>query len=429
MNHKTLSGKIGNGWVPSTIFNALAFMVPFIVCQLLVTGYTSVPHNAAPTAEILAETRRDIDRTFRSLTKNDASARNQWAALISETLDQRDMSAARGFLLAAPQMLNASDQRAIRVAADADPVGSEDQRLLRAALLFVPSEIRVSYEASLRPRGVELINIQEETPGVDPVEIADASAVSSLSQQDARIADVSLASMTHIPAFSVLGTVEDLVSRSRNWMRGNRQDAFEMRLTGIAMASPPSATGLDEKSLIEAASILKTAWRSNRLQGQYARLLSQRLAAALPDDTLTKNLELALSDVAKLDVRAQRVQDAFASSIDTLAARRLGPDLKQIAQIASATSPRGALNLLDHVNGPTDVNRARLLVEAGGDRAVALVSQMGHDAFYITGSGIKWSRATVYSILMLTAVFIAMILSALAVMSEAVFGARQDAVL
>lgn len=414
--------------MPSIIFNVLTLIIPLMVCQLLATGYSRAPHNAPLTAEILAETRRDIDRAFKERSPDDNTARAEWAALISKKLEMRNMSAARGFLLAAPQMLNSADQRSIRVAAEAEPYGTEDERLLRAALLFVPSDIRVKYEASLRPRGIDLISIQEETPENPPVEVADVSTLTSLSQAT-RIADTNLTSMTHTPAFSVLGTVEDLVNRSRDWMRGNRQDAFEMRLTGIAMASPPSSTGLETEALIEAASILKTAWRSDRLQPQYARLLSQRLASALPDNVLTENLEIALSDVAMLDVRAQRVQDAFARSIDPQATKRLGPELTQIAKIAAATSPRGALNMLDHVNSPTDISRARLLAEAGGDRAVAIVAIMGSDAFYLTGSGIKWSRATVYSILTLTVAFIAMLLCALTIINEAIFGSRQNAIL
>jgi len=414
--------KAGDGWLSSAIFNVLAFIIPFLVCQFLVIGYTHNPHAGVASAETLAQTRKDIDRAFKSISSKDETARAEWAALISEKLEERNMSAARGFLLAAPQMLSASDQRAIKVAADAEPFGTEDQRLLRAALLFVPSDIRVKYETSLRPRGIELLNIQED-PEPSTVEIA------ANTDQSGKITDTGLTSITHTPAFSVLGTVEDLVSRSRDWMRGNRQNAFEMRLTGIAMASPPSATGLEQEPLIAAASLLKTAWRSNRLQPQYARLLSQRLAAAIPEETLTQNLEIALSDVARLEVRAERVQDAFARSINHTATSRLGPEFEQIAQIADATSPRGALSILSHVSNPTDISRARLLAQAGGDRTVALVSQIGKDAFYVNGTGIKWSRAAVITILIITIAFIALISSASVILKRAVFGTDDVALL
>lgn len=413
------------GWIPSTLFNIFILLIPFVSASIVLSGYNGVPHLNPVTAEVLADTRKSIDRAFSTLPSEAEDMRHEWASLISQKLDERNMSAARGFLLAAPQMLSPSDSRAILVAAEADPEGSEDDRLLRAALLFVPSDIRVNYESSLRPRGLELVKLEEEESLGDPVELADAS----LATQVPGASTAQFASMTHTPAFSVLGTVEDLVSRSRDWMRGNRQRTFEMRLTGIAMASPPSATGLDKETLVQAASVLKTAWRSDRLQSQYARLFSQRLAAALPEETLTENLELALSDIATLDVRAQKVQDAFARSLDTHATERLGPELQQIALISEVTSPRGALTLLEHVETSTDVSRARLLAQAGGDRAVALTSLIGSDAFQVTGTGLKWNRQTVLWTMMLALSFMILLLSALAAIQNALFGDRVEAVL
>ena len=225
-----------SSWMPSITFNVLIFLIPLLAANILISGYSGVPYQGPATADILSETRSEIDRAFDDLSANGTDARTHWATLISQQLEARNMSAARGFLLAAPQMLSASDKRAILVAADSDPSGTEDERLLRAALLFVPSDIRVDYETSLRPRGLELITLEEDVPA-EPVELADASA-------SLLTAGLTLTSMTHTPEFSVLGTVEDLVSRSRDWMRGNRERAFEMRLTGIAMASPPSATCL-----------------------------------------------------------------------------------------------------------------------------------------------------------------------------------------
>lgn len=408
-----------SGWMLAAIFNIAIVFIPFMTANLLVSGFNGVPHNGVASAETLADTRREIDKAFEQLSDNGADARAQWAGLISQKLVERNMSAARGFLLAAPQMLSPSDQRAIRVAADAEPSGTEDQRLLRAALLFVPSDIRVRYEASLRPRGIELLTVEEE--------IDTSIEVASLAQTGGSL--LSLASMTHTPAFSVLGTVEDLVSRSRDWMRGNRQNAFEMRLTGIAMASPPSATGMSSEDLMQAASILKTAWRSNRLQPQYARLLSQHLETALPDAALTLNLEEALSDIATLDVRARRVQDAFAKSIDPNATARLGPEFQQIAQMANATSPRGTLSLLEHVGNKTDISRARLLAQAGGDRAVALVSQIGPDALLISSVSIKWNTRTILFAIGLALISLFLLLSWFHMMQMAIFGHRKQAIL
>lgn len=409
-----------SGWMLSAIFNIFVLLTPFLGVNVLTNGYNGASYKGVASADTLASTRRDMDQAFARLISDKESARTEWANLISHKLDERDMSAVRGFLLAAPQMLNTNDQKSVKAAADEEPSGKEDERLLRAALLFVPGDIRVNYEKSLRPRGIELINLENQQVA-EPVELASAGLATSA---------MSLTSFSYRPAFSVLGTVEDLVSRSRDWMRGNRQRSFEMRLTGIAMASSPSATGLEADELIQAASILKTAWRSGRLQPQYRRGLEQRLTAALPEEALTENLEVALADIAMLDVRAKRVQDAFAKSIDPRATARLGPELKQIAQIAEQISPRGALTLLENVNSTTDIGRARLLAQAGGDRAVALVSQLGPEALELTGASINWDNQTaVLNLMALAASLLVLLLSALSVVRSEFFGRHREAIL
>ena len=419
------------GWMPAIIFNSLLVLIPLIAVNVLSSGFSNSPHNQTPTAEILLETRRTMDNAFEKISINDKTARAQWAALIAEQLDDRNLSAARGFLLAAPDMLNDEDQRAIRAAAQAEPSGTEDQRLLRAALLFLPSDIRVGYETSTRPRGTNLVNLSGEDARGEGVDAPDGYEVvtpaQSAPERDEPL--FNLASMTRKSNFSVLGTPDDLVNQARYWMRGNTQRAFEMRLTGLAMATPPSATGLEQEPLFQAASILKTAWSSKRLQPQYKRVLEQRIQAAIPDAELLANLEEAFADLSNLSARAERISDAFAKSVNVREAARLGPELRQIAVLAEETSPQGAITLLEHANSATDISRARLIAQAGGDRAVALATQLGPEALTLTGSGIRWSREVVLNIMALTAAAIALLLSAISALSRMLFGRRMTAIL
>ena len=280
--------------------------------------------------------------------------------------------------------------------------------------------IRDRYQAALGPGPADAASIEA---GLSSPESFDVAQITPRQSSDAAN---SISNLTYSPELYVLGTVEDLVSRSRDWMRGNRQRSFEMRLTGIAMASPPSLTGLKQAPLMESASILKTAWRAKRLHPAYARQLKQKLEIALPEDTLTANLELALTDVASLKVRAEKVRDAFALSIDETATQRLGPDLDAIAQIADLTSPRGALKVLEQIQSPTDLQRAKLLAAAGGDRAVALISIIGSDALHISRAGVNWSRDVVLGIIALTLALIILFLSAVSVIHRAVFASSQE---
>ena len=51
----------------------------------------------------------------------------------------------------------------------------------------------------------------------------------------------------------------------------------------------------------------------------------------------------------------------------------------------------------------SDLRRARLLAEAGGDRSVALVKQDGPGALRIADTGIKWTQQLMLQVMGLTA--------------------------
>lgn len=421
------------GWMSAVTFNGLLALIPLIAVNVLASGFAGAAHDAPPTAESLAETGSAMDDMFDDLSDNGETARANWAALIAEQLEARNMSAVRGFMLAALQMLSPGDQRAIRAAAEAEPSGTEDERLLRAALIFLPSDIRVSYETSVRPRGIDLVTLDETEEDTPPTEAGetdtDEATIPAAAPPPGALQSANLVGLTDSPVFSVLGTVEDLVSQSRDWLRGNHERHVEMRLTGIAMASPPSATGLTEAELIQSASILKTAWKSKRLQPEYARSVDQSLTEILPDGALIANLEAVFSEVSTLDVRARHTQDAFAASVNTRAAQRFGSELRQISQIVEATDPRGTLTLLEHTSTPDDIRRARLIAQAGGDRAVALATQLGPDILTLTGSGIQWSETIVLNIMALAGALIALSMCALSALRYALFGRRLTAIL
>ncbi|MEO9971357.1 MAG: hypothetical protein ABJG15_16295 [Hyphomonadaceae bacterium] len=410
------------GWMPAFVFNSLLFLIPLLAVKALSATMPDEAYLEDRSAAVLAEARRSMDQTFANLpVTDDQSQREYWASLVNEQLQSRNMAAARGFLLAAPEMLSSDDARAIEAAAQADPSGTEDQRLLRASLLFLPSYVRLDYESSLHPRGQELITAPEI---VENTQAETTRAVASVNPNTTT--RVSVATMTYRPTFSVLGRVEDLVQNSRSWLRGSRNNEFAVKLTGLAMASPPSATGLSPNRLQTAASVLKTAWKSDRLQDGYAAKLTATLHDALPEDVLRANLEAAMADIAPLNVRAMRVQNAFAQSVDAHAAARIGNDLEELAVIAEATSIPGAVNLLEHVNNLSELRHARIIAEAGGDRAVALVAQMGPEALTMNVQTVRWSQSAILQIMALAAALIALLLSVMASLQHALREARTN---
>ena len=406
------------GWMPAFVFNSLLLLIPLLAVRALSTTVPGETYLEDRSASVLAEARRSMDETFSSIQHKDDSQREIWASLVHAQLKARNMSAARGFLLAAPQMLSSDDARAIQAAAQADPSGNEDERLLRASLLFLPSYVRISYETSIQPRGQDLITAPEVIPA--SVETIDGD----LFADEASAKQIRAANLTYRPTFSVLGRVEDLVHNSRSWLRGNRNDNFCIKLAGLAMASPPSSTNLSSNRLQMAASVLKTAYRSNRLNPDYAARLNEQLQNTLPDDILFANLEQAMADIAPLNVRAMRVQDAYAQSIDPFAAARLGQHLEELAMIAEATSVLGAVSLLEHTSSLSELRHARIIAEAGGDRAVALVAHMGPEGVQMDIQTVRWSQSAILQIMALAAAIIALLLSAWASLRHAVAEVR-----
>lgn len=418
---RTTSGYVA-GWFPAVMFNVLLFLLPFFAVQVVAAAFADTDDKMTPTADIIAETRKSIDRTFESLAADGNGARAYWAELVDTQLDARNSSAARGFLLAAPQLLGREDARAIRAAASDEPSGSEDQRLLRAALLFLPNDVRNGYLEAARPRGTELIvaDASEDAHQDDLIE-TNASTTNFPGLQDAAFIDP-IDHMTKPSDFFVLGTPEDLANKSRDWLRGDTRNTVELKLTGIAMTADSSELGLPPGRLQQAASVLKTAMKSGRLDEQYARTLHQRINAVIGTETLQYELDNALSEVAPLNVMSDRVQDAFAASIERRAALRLAPELNQIGRLAEVTGPVGALSLLEHANSSRDVRRARLIAEAGGDRAVALTTLIGERTLSLTGVNLQWSQRTILLLMAVAAASIALVLLVLSAMLRMTLG-------
>ena len=202
--------------------------------------------------------------------------------------------------------------------------------------------------------------------------------------------------------FRLLGSYGDLAAMSQRWVGGDWSDSIVFKLTGIGLVQQGISDGLSDGH-IRAVSIVKSASRSKRLTPQFTEYLDALTSAAVPQDTLMPAVEAVLGEVATTDVRGARVRDAFAQSIDPAGLKRLEIDLEQIDKIATLTSPAATLTLLSVAEDGTDLRRARMLAEAGGMQAVALVKERGNEALRVADAGVRWDNSMVLEIMSLTA--------------------------
>ena len=402
-----------NAWKQALIFNSLLIIIAILASRIVTGAFATDGFGSSPTPEALAETRRAMDATFSDMVPRSASPRSFWSDLVDRELRNHNMAAARGFLLVAPNMLDRNDVRAVKAAASAEPTGTEDQRLVRAALLFLPNDVRVRYERAVRPANIDMPIPADPASSVLPPEDGPADTVDD--DADAASSSVSSRPAGTNTSFLLVGDLEDLASNARKWIANDQTDSFELRLTALSMLEGETTPGIQ---IGKAASIIKAAKRAHRLTPQYTRILEQRIEAILPAVELRPRLEQALRETAPLSVLGPRVQTAFAETVDQEALPRLAVELEQVNRIADATSPAGAIALIEQVRDPGDMRRARLIAEAGGDRAIALVSQAGMKALSAAETGISWSRALVLQIMGLAAAAMAMLWTVISALNQ-----------
>lgn len=395
---------LSSGWLQAAIFNGMLLLLPILAANVVSGVFATRDFPQTPRPAALEATRSEIKARFASLATSADDRRDYWANLVALQLRERNMPAARGFLLAATEMLDERDREAvIQAAPQAVPFGTQDEQLVGAALLFLPNDVRVRYETALMPP-----RLDDETgddtltaPAQLPVSATEPESEENHEFNSMRVSPIG------VGGFSVLGSFEDLVRNSRDWLAGQPDEAFGLRITALGLM----ADDLEEPEnvdLREAASLLKAADRAGRLRPGFRERLSFDLEQALPLAPLRTRMSEALAVVAPVSEQADALHAAFR---ETLNVEGLGPlyvDAAQINEIVDATGPVSALAMLEHVDSVTDLRRARLVAEAGGDRAIALESLIGGSILMTARTGIDLSRQDVLEIMGLTAAAMAL---------------------
>ncbi|MGE6709737.1 hypothetical protein [Hyphomonas sp. NPDC076881] len=399
----------------AVMFNSLLILLPVIGARAISNAYDQDLTSREGAAEALQHANvRLLEELTTFGPRDEDSKLPYWQDRIVAEMDARNMSAVRGYLLAAPQMLGRDLGEQIRVRAEAEVTGTPDERLIRAALQKLPENVamrimeteRYNPPAPQAPAALPGEAGPAETPE-PPSELAEAAAPAEEPEAPEPAAGAPIVLQANVRnederRFQILGSYADLAVMSQRWIEGDRSDELVLKLTGLGLVQQDYSDGLSDATALS-VSILKSARRSQRLTPSFSDYLAEQVDAALPDAALEPALQEAFRDLATTEVRAERVRAAYGGSINQAGLGPLEVDLDQIQRLAAQTSPGGALTVLAVIEDGTDLQRARLLAEAGGERLIVLVRERGREALKIADAGISWNRNTVLEIMSLTA--------------------------
>ena len=126
-----------SGWMQAVVFNSLLILMPVIAAQSLAMAFSGESFSESPTIESIDQTRRNIDETFASIApRNGGDKYKFWHDIVERELMDMDVAAARGFLLAAPQMLDRESVRELEADSSGVKLDRPDDRMAAAASFF-----------------------------------------------------------------------------------------------------------------------------------------------------------------------------------------------------------------------------------------------------------------------------------------------------
>jgi len=357
------------------IFNAALCATPLIASQAALMAYGGPKPTTEATTGSLQATRDAMDSRFQRLSSaGPGSPREVWAELVRTEIETGDMATVNGLLLAAPAMLRGADGEALQARIDIAEK-RDDAAVIEAAVSFLPDNVQADYER----RTTSLMSLLRNAGG-EPEE-ATASAIRytpAPEEPEAR------------SEFSMLGDLPELAMQAARWAREDRFDEFPFVLSGFGLI-------LAEAKAREGASIVMSAYRSDRLDPDFKLHLQSRLFQAAPPQRLKRYLDAQFqSEFGYATDGPAAVEAAFRESASdktsAAAVESLSRDLRIIQDISENTSPASAVAILSQVRNAGDLNRARLVAAAGGDRAVALAKYDGDRLLDTARTEVKWSN-------------------------------------
>ncbi len=398
-------------WISALTFNITLLILGYVISLLIVENRTALGEEYVASSEAVSATRDEMSKLFSKLVPASAEPRNFWAGQIDSQLREDDLITTRGLLMAAPDMLDRKDAGAVLAAANTETAGRLDERLLSAATLFLPDDVRARYERQTAPDQVESLSINTSLPTTSAAEGTDVSP-SGDDDTSATASPRSPTAGTRFDpaqnAFNVLGSERDLAYQSAGWLRGDRTDVFSLSLSGLGLAAMQGKFPNVELSddILRGASLVKSARRAGRLQPQFADLLESRLERAIPEQALRTELDATFNSGGSIFIEGDAILDAFVRAADEDWLAPLFEDLERIAHLAEGRPNSAGLTILETVSSYRDLKRAELITIAGGDRAVALAEYYGQDSLEAAQTVMDWTMKLVLLIMVMVALIV-----------------------
>ena len=398
MRSRRRTSKAPFGWISALFFHALMAVFVLATGEMINETRDAQGIEFEPTSEALAATQDKMGQMFAELVPANADRRAFWASQVDREVRALNLVSARGYLLAAPYMLDRQDAAAVLAASNTETRGRIDDRLLSAAKLFLPDDVRARYERAVAPRVRTVPLVEYAEPANEDVPVGDEAATEDFELIPASMTMEETDGLSEAQGpvdteFFVLGNARDLAFQSAGWIRGDRTDVFALSLSGLGLIA---REGLLEdvtldRDFFQGASLLKSAIRANRLEPDFEELLRDRLERAMPEETLRANLDAAFSSNANLMIETDPIFEAFANSVDIERLRPFMQDLTRISALAEDRSGSAALTLIAIVSSHRDLKRAELISLAGGDRSVTLAEQYGPEALDAATTIMDWT--------------------------------------
>ncbi len=355
------------------IFNASLCLTPFIAARTISTAYGDKKPAFEATSEAIEATRLAMDERFEKLSANgDSAPRDVWSGLVRASLEADDMPTVRGLLQAAPAMLEGADADALRArVAVADESG--EQAVLQAAVAYLPEDVQDEYER----RTTSIVSMFSNA--------APAGAVPGAA--DAPAAPVAPVAEEGRRGFHMLGDLRDLALQASRLARQAQVDKFEFTLAGVGLI-------LADPEAREGASIALSARRAKQLDPAFVLYLEQKLFAAAPPAELERVLSGEFQNEYGYGTTGPAiVESVFLSTVDRQALETFLADLRIMRDISDDTSAQSAVAILSQVKDGADLRRAKLVAQAGGDRAATLAKYDGEHLLDTARTTITWTNA------------------------------------
>lgn len=363
------------------MFNGALCASPFMAAHLVSSAYGDRPTAFEPTPEALAATRQAMEERFQQIAAGkEAEPTEVWASLVGESLQkqEKELPLVRGLLLGAPAMLNEPEGQALRARIEKVAKGPNDEAVLLAAVSYLPGDLQEVYLNINQPGGPRF------NASATPEAVATAAAAAA-APAPAAAAEPAVERRVEI---NRVGSLKGLTDTAVEWANDDTIELHAFLLSGIALI-------MADAEAREGASVAMPALRA-RTQAPvpFKAYLTRRIEEVVSVEAMHRLLaaELHYETGYTPDATAV-VESAFRATVDTEKLKVLLDEFKILREIALDTSFEAAIAIVGRVENAVDLRAARLVAEAGGERAIALEHFDGENLLETARTVIPWTNA------------------------------------